>query len=66
MAVRCADSGLRICAAAFEVVGAEGAGRECGGRVAFIRFVLSHALADHDLPPFAIPLISWKSGLRLI
>ena len=21
---------------------------------------------DHDLPPFAIPLISWKSGLRLI
>jgi len=23
-------------------------------------------LAPNDLPPFAIPLISWKSGLRLI
>ena len=24
------------------------------------------AVAATDLPPFAIPLISWKSGLRLI
>ena len=47
MAVRRLDRGLRVCAAAFEVVGAEGAGRECGGRVTVIRSVLSHALADH-------------------
>ena len=53
MAVRRLDRGLRVCAAAFEVVGAEGAGRECGGRVAFIRFVLSHALADHPVRFFS-------------
>ncbi len=23
-------------------------------------------VGGHDLPPFAIPLMSWKSGLRLI
>jgi len=27
---------------------------------------LSRNYGHHDLPPFAIPLISWKSGLRLI
>ena len=33
------------------------------------RSFLTHKEAERwasDLPPFAIPLISWKSGLRLI
>jgi hypothetical protein len=44
-----------------------------GARPQFIKAsVVSHAIRqsgqinDFDLPPFAIPLISWKSRLRLI